>query len=122
MQVDNKLLDDLARVAGGALGALSSLREEAQSHLRQQFEQILARLDVVTREEFDAVRAMAAKAREEQEVLAERVIALEATVATLVAERTLLHEETGPRRVAPAHVRPAPGDEAGTTLPPGNML
>jgi BMFP domain-containing protein YqiC len=85
MQADNKILDDLARVAGGALGAFSSLREEAEGHLRSQLERILSRMDVVSREEFDAVRAMAAKAREEQEAMAERLAALEALVASLTA-------------------------------------
>ena len=83
MQVDNKILDDLARVAGGAFGAFSSLREEAEAQMRQQFERILSRMDVVSREEFQAVSAMAAKAREEQEVLSERVAALEASLAEL---------------------------------------
>ncbi|OYD81063.1 accessory factor UbiK family protein [Azospirillum brasilense] len=87
MQVDNKILDDLARVAGGALGALSSLREEAEAQMRQQFERVLSRMDVVSREEHEAVRAMAAKAREEQEAMAERLDALEATVAALKAAR-----------------------------------
>lgn len=85
MQVDNRILDDLARVAGGALGALSSLREEAEAQMRQQFERVLSRMDVVSREEHEAVRAMAAKAREEQETLADRVATLEATVASLAA-------------------------------------
>lgn len=81
MQVDNKLLDDLARVASGALGAFSTLREEAEAQMRQQFERILSRMDMVSREEFDAVKAMAIKAREEQEILAARLAALEAAVA-----------------------------------------
>ncbi|RJF84999.1 accessory factor UbiK family protein [Azospirillum cavernae] len=85
MQADNKILDDIARVAGGALGAFSSLREEAEGHLRSQLERILSRMDVVSREEFDAVRAMAAKAREEQEVMAERLAVLEALVASLTS-------------------------------------
>ena len=85
MQVDNRILDDLARVAGGALGAFSSLREEAEGQLRAQLERVLSRMDVVSREEYEAVRAMAAKAREEQEAMAERLAALEATVATLTA-------------------------------------
>lgn len=83
MQVDNKILDDLARVAGGAFGAFSSLREEAEAQMRQQFERVLSRMDVVSREEFQAVSAIAAKAREEQEVLSERVAALEASLAKL---------------------------------------
>ncbi|WP_029007984.1 accessory factor UbiK family protein [Azospirillum halopraeferens] len=112
MQVDNKLLDDLARVAGGALGALSGLREEAEAQMRQQFERILSRMDVVSREEFDAVRAVAARAREEQEALADRVTALEATVATLLAEHQLAHEDTAPRRRAHTGAPKAP--EGGT--------
>ncbi|HYH38929.1 MAG TPA: accessory factor UbiK family protein [Azospirillum sp.] len=117
MQVDNKLLDDLARVAGGALGALSNLREEAEAQMRQQFERILSRMDVVSREEFDAVRAMAAKAREEQETLAERVVALEATVATLLAEHQLRHEEAAPKRRAPGHAHDAPTVHPGGAKP-----
>lgn len=112
MQVDNKILDDLARVAGGALGALSSLREEAEAQMRQQFERVLSRMDVVSREEYEAVHAMAAKAREEQEALTDRVTALEATVATLLADRTLLHEEASPRRRAPGHSGKA-GEDSG---------
>jgi BMFP domain-containing protein YqiC len=123
MQVDNKILDDLARVAGGAFGALSSLREEAEAQMRQQLERMLSRMDVVSREEYEAVRAMAAKAREEQETLAERVTSLEATVATLLAERTLLHEEPAPRRRAPTQGhgpgQGKPGDAAPTINPPG---
>ncbi|MBP2298666.1 BMFP domain-containing protein YqiC [Azospirillum picis] len=85
--MDNRILDDLARVAGGALGAFSSLREEAEGQLRAQLERVLSRMDVVSREEHEAVRAMAAKAREEQEAMAERLAALEATVASLTAAR-----------------------------------
>ncbi len=85
MQVENKLLDDLARVAGGALGALSGLRSEVEAQLRQQFERVLGQMDVVSREDFEAVKEIAIKARGEQEALAERVAALEAQVAALAA-------------------------------------
>jgi len=81
MQIQNRLLDDLARVAGGALGVASGMRSEIEARLREQFERILNQMDLVTREEFDAVKAMAAKAREEQERLAERVAALETQLA-----------------------------------------
>ena len=83
MQTDNRLLDDLARVASGALGALSGMRTEVETRLREQFERVLARMDLVTREEFDAVKAMAAKARGEEEALAERLAALEQRLAAL---------------------------------------
>jgi BMFP domain-containing protein YqiC len=77
MQSDNRLLDDLARVASGALSALTGVREEMEARLRDQFERILDRMNLVRREEFEAVQAMAAKARAEQERLAERLAALE---------------------------------------------
>ncbi len=78
MQTQNRLLDDLARVATGALGVAAGMRGEIETRLRDQFEKVLTGMDLVTREEFDAVKAMAAKARAEQETLARRVAALEA--------------------------------------------
>jgi BMFP domain-containing protein YqiC len=77
MQTENRLLDDLARVATGALGALTGVRHEVETRLKEQFERILGRMDMVTREEFEAVRAMAAKARTEQEALARRLQEIE---------------------------------------------
>lgn len=77
MPFDTKLIDDLVRVATGAFGAVAGMREEARARLREQFEHVLSRLDVVTREEFEIVRALAQRAREEQELLAARVAALE---------------------------------------------
>ncbi|MBV8654260.1 MAG: accessory factor UbiK family protein [Alphaproteobacteria bacterium] len=77
MQTENPLLDDLARVATGALGALTGMRAEVEARIRDQLERVLARMDLVTREEFEAVRAMAAKARLEQEALSRRLEALE---------------------------------------------
>ncbi|HZB92523.1 MAG TPA: accessory factor UbiK family protein [Stellaceae bacterium] len=78
MQSENRLFDDLARVATGALGALTGVRDELETRMRDQFERILSRMNLVRREEFEAVQAMAAKARAEQEALAARVAALEA--------------------------------------------
>jgi BMFP domain-containing protein YqiC len=97
MQTDNPLLDDLARVASGALGALTGMRGEIEARLRDQLERVLARMDMVTREEFDAVREMAAKARGEQDKLLERIAALEARLDSLAAK---------PAQPAP-HDRPA---------------
>ena len=81
MQMDSKLFDDLAKMASGAMGAAAGLREEMEAQVRQQLERMLARMDVVTREEFDAVRDMAETARAEQEAMAERLAALEARLA-----------------------------------------
>jgi len=86
MQTNNPLLDDLARAASGALGALTGMRAEIEARIRDQLEPVLARMDLVTREEFDAVRAMAAKARGEQDKLLERIAALEARLDGLAAK------------------------------------
>ena len=81
MQTSNRILDDLARVAGGAMGTLNGVRTEIESLVRQRIERALASMDVVPRDEFEAVKAMAAKAREENEALALRIAALEAQAA-----------------------------------------
>jgi BMFP domain-containing protein YqiC len=77
MQTRNKLFDDAARLAGGAVGTFAGIRREMESLARQQFERLLSSMDLVTREEFDAVREMAVKARTEQEAMAMRLAALE---------------------------------------------
>ena len=78
MQTSNRLFDDLARVASGAFNTLSGLREEIETRVRERVERMAADLDLVTREEFDAVRTMAANARAGQEELAAKVASLEA--------------------------------------------
>lgn len=83
MQSQNPFFDDLARVASGAMGALSGLRAEMEAMIRQQMERVTSSLDMVPREEFEVVRAMAAKARMEQDALEDRVKALEAKLAEL---------------------------------------
>ena len=83
MQSQNRFFDDMARVATGAVGALAGVRGEIEARFRDQLERILAGMDLVSREEFEAARAMAAKAREEQEILLRRVETLEARLAEL---------------------------------------
>lgn len=78
MESPKPFFEDFTRLAGGAFGALAGIKEEIEGLLRTQFERWTHSLDLVTREEFDAVRAMAVKAREEQETMAERIAALEA--------------------------------------------
>ena len=86
MQTSNRLFDDLARVASGAFNTLSGLREEIETRVRERVERMAADLDLVTREEFEAVRTMAAKARAGQDELAAKVAALEAQLATAEAK------------------------------------
>ncbi|MGH7031866.1 MAG: accessory factor UbiK family protein [Stellaceae bacterium] len=81
MQSQNRIFDDLARLATGAMSTLSGVRGEVETRLREQLERVLSGMDLVTRDEFEAVKAMAAKARAEQEELAGRVAELEALLA-----------------------------------------
>jgi BMFP domain-containing protein YqiC len=106
MQTENRLLDDLARMANGALNTLSGLREEIESRVRERVERMLADMDMVPREEFDAVKAMAQKARAEQEDLAARVAELEQRVAELSGAPAQLRKRAAPRRRTPGSSPP----------------
>src|SRR3984957_2447710 len=75
---DRRLFDYMARVASGASGAFGGIRSRMEGELRDQVERLMLRMKLVTREEFEVVEALAQTARAEQEVLAERVAALEA--------------------------------------------
>ncbi len=81
MQTENRFLDDLARVASGAFGALAGVRSEIEEMIKQRLARLLAEADLVPRDEFETVREMAVKAREEQDALAARVAALEDALA-----------------------------------------
>jgi BMFP domain-containing protein YqiC len=74
----NRILDDLARLVTDAAGAAQGVRREVETVARTQIERLLRELDVVSREEFEAVREMALLAREENDKLAARLAALEA--------------------------------------------
>ena len=70
MQSNDKMLDDFARVTTGMMGVAAGVRSEAESAIKSRLQELLADMDLVTREEFEVVQAMAAKARDEQEALA----------------------------------------------------
>ncbi|MCC5989679.1 MAG: accessory factor UbiK family protein [Pararhodobacter sp.] len=78
MQQGNRFFDDLAKLMTNAMGVAQGARAEAETAFRSLLDRWLAERDFVTREEFDAVRAMAQKAREENEALKARIEALEA--------------------------------------------
>ena len=78
MQSENPLLADFVKLMNSAAGTLAGMTREAREGAREKFRETMGGLDFVSREEFDAVKAMAAKAREENEKLAERLAALEA--------------------------------------------
>jgi len=81
MQSDNPLLSDLAKLINGAAGTFAGMGREARDGARERVKEALGGLDFVSREEFDAVKDMAAKARDENEALAARIAVLEAAIA-----------------------------------------
>jgi len=80
-QTTGRFFDELGKLLTDAAGAADGVRKEVEGVVRAQAERVLRELDVVQREEFEAVKAMAQKAREENELLKERLAALEAAAA-----------------------------------------
>ena len=80
-QTQNRFLDDIARLMTDAAGAAQGVRREVETLVRAQGERVLRDMDVVSRDEFEAVKAMASKAREENDRLSERLAVLEAAAA-----------------------------------------
>ncbi|HUN42197.1 MAG TPA: accessory factor UbiK family protein [Acetobacteraceae bacterium] len=83
-----RFFDDLAGVAGGALSALAGLREEAEALIRARIDEAIRKLELVRKEELDAMAEMAANARAGQEAAEARLAALETRVAALEAQKT----------------------------------
>ena len=77
MQTRNKIVDDLSQLMTNAMGVAQGAKDEAETAMNSMMDRWLANRNLVTREEFDAVRAMAQKAREENEALKARIAALE---------------------------------------------
>jgi BMFP domain-containing protein YqiC len=82
-QTTNRFLDELSKLLTDAAGAAQGMRREVENLMRAQGERILREMDVVQREEFEAVKEMAAKARDENEQLKTRIAELEAAVSQL---------------------------------------
>lgn len=82
-QTNNRILDELAKLMTDAAGAAQGMRREVETFMKTQGERVLREMDVVTREEFEATKAMAVKARDENEALRARIEALEAELAGL---------------------------------------
>jgi len=80
MQSENPLVSDFVKMMNSAAGTFAGMTREARESAREKMKETIGGMDFVSREEFDAVKAMAAKAREESEKLAERVTALEAAL------------------------------------------
>ena len=95
-----KFFDDLAGVAGGAISALAGLREEAEAMVRARLDETLRKLDLVRRDEMEAVQEMAARARDGQEAAQAALVAIEARLAAV--EHRLAAVEAAATGAAPA--------------------
>jgi len=87
MQSENKVFDDFVKLMNGAAGTLAGMGREAESTARSKAKEWIGGLDFVSREEFEAVKAMAAAARDEAEALKARLDALEKGFATAAAPK-----------------------------------
>jgi len=127
-----RFMDDLAGVAGGAFSALAGIREEAESMIRARVDEAIRKLDLVRREDLDAVMEMAANARTGQEAAEGRLAALEARFDAHMASMSGKAEvggAAGASEADPASLPPAKhahGHGGGTsevapgTMPPGS--
>ena len=87
MQTRNPFIDDLTKMANGAMGALSGVKDEVEARVRDQIAKILDGMDIPRRDEFEVVKAMAAKAREENEELKKQLAELQARLSGQPPER-----------------------------------
>ena len=83
MQTQSSVFDDLARLMTGAMGMAQGMGEEAKGFMRAQADRFVAEMDLVGRDEFEAVKQLASEARAEADALRERVSALEAQLQRL---------------------------------------
>ena len=81
MQSENKLFDDFVKMVNGVAGTMAGVGREAEASVREKAREWMAGADFVSRDEFEAVKAMAAAARDENEALKARIVALEASAA-----------------------------------------
>jgi|TARA_R100000501_G_scaffold17919_1_gene34833 BMFP domain-containing protein YqiC len=82
MQSQNKFFDDLSRLATGAAGTMAGMGREMEGRMKERLQEFVGGMDMVSREEFDAVKEMAANARAEVEALRARLEALEGKAST----------------------------------------
>jgi BMFP domain-containing protein YqiC len=105
MQSENRFFDDFVKVLNGAAGTFAGMTREAESAFRERMRDWVGGLDMVSRDEFEAAKAIAVAAREENQLLKARIDALEAKLATAAA----------PAKPASSRSRKAPGPARGTS-------
>ncbi|MEQ9554144.1 MAG: accessory factor UbiK family protein [Rhodospirillales bacterium] len=109
MQTSNRILDDLAKVANGAVATLAGIKDEMEAMIRQQIERFLADGNLVPRDEFDAMAEVAKNARAAQEKLEARVAKLEAQLA---GQKTAKPRAAAKKTTAKAAPRKAPAGKS----------
>ena len=101
MQSENKMFDDLVKMVNGFAGTMAGMGREAESSAREKFREWVGGQDFVGRDEFEAVKAMAAAARDENEILKARIAALEAKVAGPASGTTAAAKRGGRAKANP---------------------
>lgn len=113
MKPDPKIFDDLARMAGGAVNLFSGLQQQIREEIRSRVDEMLARLDVVPREDFERLEGMVAKLRQRQEELESRFGDKPATPQKTAVKPALEKTSKGTAKKSPA--RPSTGKTAQKT-------
>ncbi len=98
MQTENRMFDDLVRVMNGAAGTIAGMTREAQAGLQERVKDWVGGMDFVSRDEFEAVKAMAIAARDENEALRARIAALEAAAGPAPAAEAGFAEGAPPEQ------------------------
>ncbi len=112
-QTTNRIMDEFAKLMNDAAGVAQGVKKEAETLFKGQAERFLGDMDLVQREEFDAVRDMAVKAREENQSLSDKVAALEARIAKL--EGAGSGPKPAARRAGKAKAKPAAASKSTKT-------
>lgn len=94
MQTRSRILNDIAKLTNGAAGVASGMRDEMETLVQQRLRSVIENLDLVQREEFEAVEAVAIRAREAQEALEKRVAALEKKLASAAVKKPTTKSKT----------------------------
>jgi BMFP domain-containing protein YqiC len=112
MQSENRIFDDLAKMINGIAGTVAGAGREAESAMRERAKEFVGRMDFVSREEFEAVKEMAAKARAEAETLKARLDKLEGVAKPAPAPKAAAKPAAAPKAAKPAAKPAAPKPKA----------
>lgn len=111
IKTDNRFFDDLAKVATGAVGALSGVKQQISTEIRTQINRFMVEIDVVPREDFEIVEAMVREARIQNQKLAERIATLEAKLG--VTAKAAPQKKTTTKKVITKNAKTKPAKKAG---------